>query len=255
MLKAESLSIKIKETPIVQGLSFDVNPGSCVGVIGPNGSGKTTLLRAISGILPYSGELLFKQKRLTEWSKRQLAARLAILKQNASVHFDFTVLDFVLLGRLPHKSWLSNTSAEDRAIVGKILERLQLDTFQERLITTLSGGERQRVLLAQALAQKPEMLLLDEPTANLDIFYQLDFLNHIKSLIAEGLAVVAVFHDISLAVQYADSILVLQKGKQIAFGPSDEVITPELLEAVFHVKSTIVRDQQNHLHIQYLNTL
>ena len=226
-----------------------------LGILGPNGSGKSTLLRAISGILPYEGDLTFKQKAISEWSNRKLAAQLAVVKQNAAFHFDFTVLDFILLGRLPHKGWLENISKEDHALSDQLLTRLQLHPLKDRLITTLSGGERQRVLLAQSLIQQPEVLILDEPTANLDIYYQFDFLNHLKKLVDDGLTVISVFHDIAMAAHFADHILVIKDGGQVIFGPSNEVVTTPLLENVFKVKSKITRDPKDQLLIQYLHTL
>lgn len=255
MLKADSLSISIKDVQIVHDLSFEVQPGTFVGILGPNGSGKTTLLRAISGVLPFDGFLTFKNQPYSSWSHRKLASHIAVVQQNQRIHFDFTVLDFVLLGRLPHKSWLEQTSSEDQKQVEKILTELNLLPLKNRLVTSLSGGESQRVFLAQALTQKPELLLLDEPTANLDIFYQLDLLNQIREQVKNGLTVLAVFHDIELATKYADSLLVLKQGQQIAFGPSDKVVTADLLRSVYRVESNVHRSSNNQIQIQYLNTL
>ena len=255
LLQAHSVFVKIKEIPILDRLSFEVNSGSLVGILGPNGSGKTTLIRAISGTLPFNGNLTFKKKPLSSWNRRQLAAQIAVVQQNQRIYFDFTVLDFVLLGRLPHKGWLEHVSHRDREIVDTILAHLKLESLKNRLITNLSGGERQRVLLAQALSQAPELLLLDEPTANLDIYYQLAFLNQIRTLVENGLTVLAVFHDLGLALKYADQILVLKNGHQVAFGPTKTVITPKLIQDVFLVESAIVQDANDYTHIQYLNTL
>ena len=226
-----------------------------MGILGPNGSGKTTLLRAISGIVPFEGSLTFKNQPYSSWSHRQLASRIAVVQQNQSIQFDFTVLDFVLLGHLPHKNWLETTSSKDHEQVEKILNDLNLLPLKNRLVTSLSGGESQRVFLAQALTQKPELLLLDEPTANLDIFYQLDLLNQIRAQVDNGLTVLSVFHDIELATKYADSLLVLKDGKQIAFGPSEDVVTADLLKAVYRVESKIHRSSNNQIQIQYLNIL
>ena len=255
MLNADSLSIRIKDVQIVHDLSFEVQPGTFVGILGPNGSGKTTLLRAISGVLPFDGSLTFKNQPYSSWSHRQLASHIAVVQQNQRIQFDFTVLDFVLLGSLPHKGWLEQTSSKDREQVEKLLTELNLLPLKNRLVTTLSGGESQRVFLAQALTQKPELLLLDEPTANLDIFYQLDLLNQIREQVDNGLTVLAVFHDIELATKYADSLLILKEGKQIAFGPSEDVVTADLLRTVYRVESKIHRSSNNQIQIQYLNTL
>lgn len=255
LLLADSLSVKIKDAQILNELSFEISNGTCVGILGPNGSGKTTLIRTVSGVLPYDGELTFNNKSISTWNHQQLAEYLAVVQQNQIIHFDFTVLDFILLGRLPHKNWLEGTTTSDLQVVNDILDRLKLMPLRDRLITSLSGGERQRVLLAQALVQTPKLLLLDEPTANLDIYHQLDFLNQIRVLADNGLTVLAVFHDIELAMKYADKVLVLSNGQQVAFGPSKTVITPQLLREVFHVDSRISQDSNDQLHIQYLNTL
>ena len=255
VLHADSLSVSIKGLPILDGISFNIETGSWVGIIGPNGSGKTTLIRALSGIIPFEGLLTFKGKSISSWSRQDLAAQMAVLQQNQSIHFDFTVLDFVLLGRLPHKGWLQGVSLKDQELVEEILHDLNLHAFKDRSITSLSGGERQRVLLAQALTQTPELLLLDEPTANLDIYYQIELLNQVQKLVKDGLTVIAVFHDLQLAMRYADKILVLHKGKQVNFGPGETVITPELLQSVFLIDSRINRDSNNQVYIQYLNTL
>ena len=255
MLFADSLSVRIKDALILEGLSFKISNGTCVGILGPNGSGKTTLIRTVSGILPFNGQLTFKDRSVSDWNHQHLAEHIAVVQQNQNIHFDFTVFDFILLGRLPHKSWLEGTNTSDHQVVTDILTRLKLTAFKDRLITSLSGGERQRVLLAQALVQTPELLLLDEPTANLDIYHQLDFLNQIRQLTNNGLTVLAVFHDIGLAMKYADIVLVLSDGQQVAYGPSKTVITPQLLKEVFNVDSEINVDSNNQAHIQYLNTL
>ena len=254
LLKAAGLSISIKDLPIVQEVTFEASPGTFIGIIGPNGSGKTTLLKALTGIQSFKGEVRFKNVSIGQWNRKKLASYLAVVNQNATIHFDFTVLDFVLLGRMPHHKWLANVSKFDYALVDNVLASLQLEHLKHRIVTTLSGGERQRVLLAQALTQQPELLILDEPTANLDIYFQLDLLNKLRDLVHKGLTVISVFHDIELAAQYADFILVLHQGRQVTFGPSPNVITAQLLEQVFSVKSNITRDANNQVHIQYLNT-
>lgn len=254
MLHTNNLKVFIQKTPVLEDLSFNIDQGTFTGIIGPNGSGKTSLLRAISGVLSYTGELQLAEQEISTWSRSKRARYLSVVQQNPSIQFDFTVLDFILLGRLPHKGWLERTTSEDQKHAQEIIESLQLGAFKNRLITSLSGGERQRVLLAQSLIQGPSLLLLDEPTTHLDIYHQLDFMKHLESLTKRGTTVLAVFHDLSLANQYTDHLLVLNQGEQIAFGKTRDVLTPELIEDVFKINVQLHTDDQNHTYIHYQHT-
>ena len=183
------------------------------------------------------------------------ARQVAVVQQNASIQFDFTVFDFILLGRLPHKKWLERTGPTDYEVVERVIDDLQLKPLKKRLITSLSGGERQRVLLAQSIVQESDILLLDEPTTHLDMFHQLDFMKHIQALTAEGKTVIAVFHDLTLASRFTDNALILHKGKQVAFGKTEQVITPELVRDVFRIEIELHRDTHNQTHIHYKQTI
>lgn len=255
MVTANGLRVALSGRTILHGLTFQIPAGSFVGLLGPNGSGKTTLIRTISGVLPYSGQLLLEGRPLQSWSRRALARRVAVVRQAPTLAFDFTVEDIVLLGRAPHKGWLEPFTTTDRVRVREALTAVDLANATHRLIHTLSGGEQQRVFLAQALAQEANLLLLDEPTAHLDVHYQFEFLDRVRDLVAAGRTVVAVFHDLSLAARYADRLLVLHQGYLVADGPPDEVLTEDLIARVFRMKARILDLPDGVRCIHYLHPI
>jgi iron complex transport system ATP-binding protein len=239
LLQVEQLQVVLGSTPILHGLTFEVAAGRWVGLIGPNGSGKTTLLRALSGVLPYAGSIRFEGQEVRDWKPQARARRLAFVPQGAAPVFDFQVAERVLLGRSPHKRWLEPWSADDRARVRQALAQVDLDGFEERNLLQLSGGERQRVLLAQALVQDADLLLLDEPTTHLDIHHQFAWMEQVQTLVADGKTVIGVFHDLELAARYAHHLLVLYQGRLVAAGPPADVLTPERLAAVFRMQARV----------------
>ena len=239
LVVAEDLRVALDGTPILHGLDFAVEAGTWVGLLGPNGSGKTTLLRALAGVLPYQGRLDLDGRAVRAWKPRALARRLAVLRQTTPLSFDFSVEELVLLGRTAHKGWLDRYDAADRARVREALAHVDLDAFARRSVLALSGGERQRVLLAQALVQESDLLLLDEPTAHLDVHYQFEFLDVVRALVAAGRTVIAVFHDLEQAARYADHLLVLDQGRLVADGPPRHVLTEALLASVFRMRARV----------------
>ena len=255
MLQSKNLQVFINRIPILQKLAFSIPSGSCTGILGPNGSGKTTLLRAISGSLPHRGDLTYNNTEVSHWTRTERARNVAVVQQGVSVQFDFTVLDFILLGRIPHKKWLEKTTDHDYSVVENIIDELQLTPFKDRLVTSLSGGERQRVLLAQSLVQEPAILLLDEPTTHLDMFHQLDLMKHIHKLKVLGKTVIVVFHDLSLASRFTDNVLILKNGRQVAFGETSEVLSKQLIEDVFRIKVELHVDDLSQTHIHYKQTM
>ncbi|BBM69906.1 ABC transporter ATP-binding protein [Rhodothermus marinus] len=255
MVAANGLRVALGGRTILDGLTFEIPAGSFVGLLGPNGSGKTTLIRTISGVLPYTGHLSLRGRPLRSWPRRALARQVAVVRQAPTLAFDFTVEDIVLLGRAPHKGWLEPFTAADRARVREALAAVDLADAAHRLIHTLSGGEQQRVFLAQALAQEADLLLLDEPTAHLDVHYQFEFLDRVRGLVAEGRTVVAVFHDLSLAARYADRLLVLHRGRLVADGPPAEVLAEALIARVFRMAARIHYLPDGLPCIQYLHPI
>ena len=251
MLQAKDLSVTLGEKQILQHLGFTIQKGTWVGLLGPNGSGKTTLLRTLSGLLPYSGILQLESTAVRSWKPQQLARHLAFVRQTTSLAFDFTVEQIVLLGRAPHKKWLEGYTTEDRILAQQALTRVELEEFSERSVLSLSGGELQRVFLAQALVQEADWLLLDEPTAHLDVHHQFEFLNQVRRLVSEGRTVIAVFHNLELAARYTDQLLVLKDGRLITSGSPNEVLTQSLIASVFRMNTEMSTSKEGLLRIMY----
>lgn len=235
---ADALRVALDGQTILHDLDFTVEADTWVGLIGPNGSGKTTLLRTLAGLLPYSGSLTLDDEPVADWKPRALARRIAFVRQSPSLAFDFSVEEFVLLGRSPHHGWLEGFTADDRHHVRNALAELDLEAFAERSLDTLSGGEQQRVQLAQALAQEAGVLLLDEPTAHLDVHHQFDGMDRVAGL-SPPRTVVAAFHDLAFAARYADRLLVLDRGRLVADGPPRDVLTPDLIRRVFRMDAEV----------------
>ncbi len=251
LITSHQLRVALDGTPILHDLTFAVEPGTWVGLLGPNGSGKTTLLRAVGGLLPYAGALTLAGRPVQAWKPQEMARQVAFVRQSTPLSFDFTVEELVLLGRSPHKGWLERHTRTDRAEVRQALARVDLDGFARRSVLSLSGGERQRVFLAQALVQQADLLLLDEPTTHLDVHYQFEFLNVVRELVQAGRTVVAVFHDIEQAARYADHLLVLDRGRLAADGPPREVLTEALLASVFRMQAHLDTTADGTLRIFY----
>lgn len=251
-LSVGQLGVTLDEHSILSDLSFEVTPGQWVGILGPNGAGKTTLLRAIGSHVPFDGRILLEQRAVEQMTARSRAQKLAFVRQARSLTFDFTVEEFVLLGRAPHRGWLETYRASDETRVRKALAQVDLEGFQSRSVLSLSGGEMQRVFLAQALVQDADLLLLDEPTAHLDVHYQFSFMEHVRDQVADGRTVLAVFHDLELAARYADRLLLLDSGRLRADGAPHSVLTPDQIAEVFGMRAEVKRHHDGALRINYL---
>lgn len=251
LYSADALHVHLDGRPILHDLRFTVEPETWVALVGPNGSGKTTLLRTLGGLLPFTGSLTLDDRPLGAWKPRDLARRIAFVRQSPSLAFDFAVEEFVLLGRAPHHGWLEGFNADDRLRVHTALAELDLNDLADRSLDTLSGGEQQRVQLAQALAQEAGILLLDEPTAHLDVHHQFDGMDRVAAL-APRRTVIAAFHDLAFAARYADRLLVLDRGRLVADGPPDAVLTPDLIRSVFRMEADVVARPDRPLEIRYL---
>jgi iron complex transport system ATP-binding protein len=229
----------------LNGVSFDIPEGRFCGIIGPNGSGKTTLLKCISGyIKPDSGAVMIGGKDVTMLSAREVARRMALVQQHAALEYEFTVGDIVLTGRNPHmKRWRGETK-EDYAMAAKALEEAGIAHLKDRLVTELSGGEWQMMILARALCQQADIMLLDEPVTGLDIRHQVHIMGTVKRLAAErGISVVCVLHDLNLALCYCDQIALLKKSELVAVGTPEDVLTRERLEDVYDTKLHVLKDE------------
>ncbi|MEV1077543.1 heme ABC transporter ATP-binding protein [Streptomyces sp. NPDC050211] len=235
-LDVEGVTVEAAGKRLVDEIKLTVDSGAFVGLVGPNGSGKSTLLRCVYRALrPTAGVVRLDGDDVHTLDPRAAARRLAALPQESSSEFDFTVAEVVGMGRLPHRD---RTAADDRAICAEAMRATGVEQLADRGFLALSGGERQRVLIARALAQRPQVLVLDEPTNHLDIAHQLDVLSLVR---ASGLTVLAALHDLNLAAAYCDLLYVLSAGRVVASGPPHDVLRPDLLAEVFGVRAHPVR--------------
>lgn len=232
---------------ILDGVDCTAPAGAVTGLLGPNGSGKSTLLRVLAGVQPPSEghaeapSVLFGGADLLGLPRRRRARTLALVEQEASTDLPLSVRDAVLLGRIPHRSLLAGDSDADREVADRALAALGLTAFADREVTTLSGGERQRVHMARALAQEPALILLDEPTNHLDIAAQLDALRTLRTLADEGVTVLAALHDLNLAAQHCDHVVLLSRGRVVAAGPVADVLVPDVVDPVYEVRTEVLR--------------
>ena len=221
------------ERPVLRRISFDLQAGEFVGIVGPNGSGKSTLIDLVDGLLkPASGEVLVNGKPTVKYKRRDMAREVALVPQHFDLDFDLAVREVVEMG--------SYCRGKDAAACGDpaaTLERLGVGELVDRRFTELSGGEKQLVVLAQALMQQAQLLLLDEPASALDVSHQLRLFDLLKQLNADGLTVLCILHDLNLAIHYFDKLLVLSDGEVAAYGPPDEVLRPEIVEAVYGLRA------------------
>ena len=235
LFELDRVNVSLNSARILNGISFEIRAGEFLGVIGPNGSGKSTLLRTMAGVLtPLSGSVRLDGSEVARIHGRQLARRLAIVPQDNPIAFDFTVQEIVLMGRSPHLRRFEIEKGRDAEIAVDALRRTNLLHLADRSIGTLSGGERQRAMIARALAQQTDILFLDEPTAHLDINYQVEILDLARRENAEnGKTVVVVLHDLNLAAEFCDRLIMLSEGSVFAAGSPEEVITRENVQQVY----------------------
>jgi iron complex transport system ATP-binding protein len=231
-LQARAVRAHLGSTEVLHGIDLTLPAGRWTSIVGPNGAGKSTLLKALAGLLPCSGEVELLGVPLARMSGRRRASQLSWLGQNESGTDDLTAYDVAMLGRRPHQPWLAAPSPADCAAVERALRSTQAWQWRDRPLGQLSGGERQRVLLARALAVQAQVLLMDEPLANLDPPHQADWLVLVRSLVDSGHTVVGVLHEISLALQ-ADEMVVMDAGRVVHQGACSEPATHRALEAVF----------------------
>ena len=227
---------------VLQNLSLAIAEGEIVALVGPNGSGKSTLLRALGRILkPKGGAVLLEGRALATLPTREVAQKLALLPQGPTLSNDLSVQELVWMGRSPHQGWLGLPNPADKDAVEWAARETSIEALLQRNVSSLSGGERQRVWLAMALAQRPRLLLLDEPTTFLDLAHQLELLELVRYLNAEhGLTVIMVLHDLNQAARYAGRVVVLREGAVHAQGAPAEVLTPQTLADVFGIEGDIL---------------
>jgi len=238
ILRVDGVAFSYNSTPVLEDIAFAVRPGEFLAVLGNNGAGKSTLLKCINRILrPHRGAVLLDENDTHGLTRTQLARQLGYVPQRTEAT-RMTVYDTVLLGRKPHISW--DTCCHDYDVVERVLSQLGLEDLALRYIDELSGGELQKTIIARAIAQEPRVLLLDEPTANLDLRNQLDVLETVKQVTEiEGVAVIAVMHDVNLALRYADEFLFLSHGEVYACGNKD-VVTPANVSHIYGVPVDVI---------------
>jgi len=247
IMKAEALAVSFDDKMVLKDLSLAIEEGKIISILGPNGSGKSTLLNVLSrNIKPNKGIVYLDGQNLAQLSGKRLAQQMAVLPQSPQAPSDLTVRDLVEFGRFPHQSWWRGKSEQDEACVSWALLQTGLTQMADRVVSTLSGGERQRVWIAMALAQKPEILLLDEPTTYLDICHQLEIMELLAAFNHEHkLTVVMVLHDINHAARFSHEIVAMKEGHIVALGSPQEMITPEVLKQVFCIDARVMLDPRD----------
>ncbi len=244
MLQVESLSVSYGERAVLHEVSFSVERGTVLGLIGPNGAGKSTLIRALSGVLAtQSGRVLVDGRSLSGMSAPDVARHIAVVPQAHNLPPAFTAWETVLLGRTPYLNWLGQVSKRDEEIARDAMRRTDTLKLADRRVGELSGGEQQRLLLARALAQATPILLLDEPTSNLDLQYQISLLEQVRRLTRQDeLSVVMVMHDLNLVARYCDQAALLVEGRIAKMGDIESVLTARILSEAYHLPLEVMRN-------------
>lgn len=245
LLTANDISFAFDNRPILEKVSLGIAAGEFVGLIGANGSGKTTLLRILLGLLKQqSGEVILGGNSISSLSRREIARRATLVRQDTTIDFDFTAREIVAMGRTPYLGRFTPEKAADRAAIAEAMRATETENFANRFVTELSGGERQRVHIARAVAQETPIILLDEPTSNLDLMHQFEALRLVKYVTRTGKAALAAIHDLSLAARFCDRLLLLSNGRIVADDEPFEVITETNLLNHFGLRARVQRDEE-----------
>lgn len=241
ILTLNKLTFNYGNNRVLNNISLDFEKGKFYGVLGPNGCGKTTLLDIIIKYkVPVSGNIKIKNKCIKEYSNEEIAKTVSIVPQDFYINFPFTVENIIWMGRYPYIPRFSSPGEENREIVERVIEDLELSDLRNKLITKLSGGEKQRVVFARAIAQNTPILLIDEGTSNMDIRHSIYILNYVKNLVKNyGKTIIAVFHNLNLASLYCDNLVFIKNGHIIATGETEKVFCKEIIEDTFDVKCHI----------------
>jgi iron complex transport system ATP-binding protein len=253
MLELKQVSYHRQEHILLQALSLVIEKGKMIALLGTNGAGKTTLLRLCAGLIkPTTGEIYVQQQLLAQFELKQRAKLITYLPHNHPISFRFSVEDVIMMGRHPHLSRFQMPTAHDRAHIDNALQWTDCEHLRFRFIDQLSSGERQRVLIARALATGAEYLLLDEPTANLDIAHTLAIFKLAQELVQQGKTIIFSTHDINIAACYADNVILLAEQRCVRYGTVEQVLTPEMMQQIFAVNATpIFTDHKNKKTVQF----
>ncbi|AEF81111.1 ABC transporter ATP-binding protein [Leadbettera azotonutricia] len=237
MLEIKNLYTGYDCVDVVHNLSLKAERGKVLTIVGPNGCGKTTLLKAVARLLPYRGTITLEGHELKDFSRKNLAKKIALMGQSSQIYFPYSVYDTVALGRYPYSDgFLKSLSKDDEDIIERILGQLELREVRNRMITELSGGQLQRVFLARTLAQNPDLILLDEPTNHLDLKHQVELLDYLSKWVKENdKTVTAVLHDLNLARRFGDTAALMYDGKLIASGEPETVLNGETLKEIYGI--------------------
>ena len=251
ILEIDDVSFDYAGKPVLDSVNFSVCKGDVIGILGPNGSGKTTLLKIMNrNLAPKSGAVVVEDVDIAKITKREIAQRMAVVPQGSEINFSFTVADIVLMGRMPSLDRFQMESDEDLNIVWEAMRLTSVDHLAERPINQVSGGERQRAIIARALAQKPRIILMDEPTLHLDVNHQLEVLDLVHGLSREqGLTVIIVSHDLSLVARYCDKMILIHDHGIEAAGKVEDVLTEENMRKVFNIEAHLDYDDRIGRHV------
>jgi iron complex transport system ATP-binding protein len=243
LLNIDKIDFSYYSSKVLNEVTFKAESKEFIGIMGPNGSGKTTLLRCISNVLsPQVGTVLLDGREIHKLSKKEIAKNIGVVPQSSNIDFSFTVSELVLMGRTPHTARFQNETDLDFKIAENAMKLTRTIHLSNRIFDELSGGERQRVIIARALAQEPKILLLDEATVHLDISSKFEILKLIKKIGNEkNIVVIAVFHDLNLAAQYSNKLILIDKGKIVSIGTPDEVLSPENIQKTYHIDAIVKR--------------
>ncbi len=235
MLKVENLKVEYSGKEILSDINFSIGAGERLAILGPNGSGKSTLLKSLAGLLKYQGKIEINKQSLSTIKRIELAEKVALLSQNTSVYFSYSVYETLMMGLYTQlrKRFMAVARAQDKARLAQVMTELDLDKIKDQQLSTLSGGQLQRVFFARTLLQNPQIVLLDEPNNHLDIYYQLEMLRNIDKYFAQNQIIIAVFHDINLALSFSENILVLHEGRILKQGKAKNVLSRSFLEQLY----------------------
>jgi iron complex transport system ATP-binding protein len=244
IIKIDDIHVYYDSLKVLEGVSIEISEGDIVSILGPNGSGKTALLKTLDTILkPYKGSIYIDMKNILNIPRRELAKIIGYVPQTIAFYPGLKVIDFVVTGRRPYIEF--SPTRKDFEIIYKVLNEVDIEHLADRYLSQLSGGELQRVLIARALAAQPRILLLDEPTSNLDIKYQIEVLELIKRLSrGNNATVVMALHDLTQAYRYSDKVILLKNGKIFSMGRPEDVLTPKNIEMVYGVKVTVLSSEK-----------
>ncbi len=241
MLEIENLHAGYSDTEVLHGISLKFSQGDFCAILGPNGAGKSTIFKTLIGLLTYKGRILISDRELKSWNRLQLARKISIIPQEMQLQFDYKVIDLVLMGRFPYLKYMQNYSLQDYEIAERIIFQLDIEKHRNTLFSKLSGGEKQRVSIARALVQDTEILLMDEGLSGLDINHQLGIMKILKKINEnDNRLIILVSHNINLASDYCDRIIMLKTGKILNDGKPEEIVNRKVLNELYEADLAVV---------------